>query len=658
MNRAYSLLTVKAVDDDHRVIRGVATTPSPDRVGDIVEPLGVDFKNPMPLLWQHKSDKPVGLVKFDKPTKSGITFEATLPKIDEPGVLKDRVDEAWQSIKAGLVRAVSIGFRALEQTVMKDGGYRFVKSEVMELSLVTIPANADATITTIRSIDTELRAASGHEQPDDVSVSPGVSGKPDRAIRVVKLNPKTKGSSTMDIAEQIKSFEDARVLKADKMSEIMEVAAKKGETLDAELTEEYDGLEAEVKAIDDHLKRLRNLEKAQASTAKPVETGSKPTSETRSPQYHNTVRVEKMEPGIRFARLAKCKGLSALHNVEASKVAEQRYPNDPTLANILKADVLGGTTATGNWAANLVGDETSAFADFVEYLRPMTILGKFGADGVPSLRRVPFRVPLISQTAGGAGYWVGEGAPKPLTSFNFSRTTLEPLKVANIAVVTMELLRDSSPSADLILRDQLAAALRARLDTDFIDPAKSASAGVSPASILNAQTPISSTGNTADDVREDIRLLFNAFIAADNPPTSGVWIMAATTALALSLLQNPLGQAEFPGISMSGGTLFGLRVIVSEYVPSVSAGSYVALVNASDIYLGDDGGIAVDLSREASLQMLDNPTNSSATPTATQMVSMFQTNSVAFRAERTINWAVRRATSVQYLDAVNWGVAS
>jgi hypothetical protein len=51
MNRAYYLFDVKAVEDDkdQRIIRGVATTPQPDRMGDIVEPLGVKFKNPMPL---------------------------------------------------------------------------------------------------------------------------------------------------------------------------------------------------------------------------------------------------------------------------------------------------------------------------------------------------------------------------------------------------------------------------------------------------------------------------------------------------------------------------------------------------------------------------------------------------------------------------------
>ena len=90
MNRAYSVLDVKSVDTEKRIIRGTATTPTPDRMGDIVEPLGVEFKNPMPLLWQHQSDKPVGTVKFDKPTKNGITFVAQLAQIDEPGTLKDR----------------------------------------------------------------------------------------------------------------------------------------------------------------------------------------------------------------------------------------------------------------------------------------------------------------------------------------------------------------------------------------------------------------------------------------------------------------------------------------------------------------------------------------------------------------------------------------
>lgn len=154
---AYSLLEVKAIDDEKREISGIATTPEPDRVGDIVEPLGVKFINPLPLLWQHRHDSPVGTVKFNKPTKNGITFTAKVARIAEAGPLKDLVDMAWQAVKAELVRGVSIGFRPIEYSYLDSGGVRFTESEVYELSLVTIPANAAATIQTIKALDFRRR---------------------------------------------------------------------------------------------------------------------------------------------------------------------------------------------------------------------------------------------------------------------------------------------------------------------------------------------------------------------------------------------------------------------------------------------------------------------------------------------------------------------
>jgi HK97 family phage major capsid protein len=466
------------------------------------------------------------------------------------------------------------------------------------------------------------------------------------------------------IAEQITAFEQKRAGLVAANEAIMKTAADAGSTLDANQEETFDGNQADIDSIDKHLTRLRAMEKSVA--VKPVAGGNADEgSGSRGGQI--VVKAQpKLDPGIGLARIARVKALAKLDGASVREVARDLYGEDSSTYGFFAKAAVGAATTTGaTWAGPLVGDEGGAFADFVEFLRPQTIVGKFGNNGVPSLRRVPFRVPLIGQTSGGAGYWVGEGAAKPLTKFDFSRTTLEPLKVANIAVATMETLRDSSPSSEGIIRDQLAAALTARLDTDFIDPAKAASAGVSPASITNGLTFIASSGNTADDVRADIQAVFASFIAANNAPTSGVWIMPATTALALSLMLNPLGQPEFPGITMNGGTLFGLPVIVSQYVPTAYdpdaagtdyvSGALVALVNAQDVYLGDDGGVSVDMSQEASLQMDDAPTNNSATPTATSLVSMFQTNSVAFRAERTINWAKRRASAVAALAGVNWG---
>jgi HK97 family phage prohead protease len=209
MNRAYSVLDVKGVREEGEFVyvEGIASTPKTDRMGDVVEPTGAKFKTPMPLLWQHRHDSPVGHVTFAKPTKAGIPFKAQLPRIKEAGALKDRVDEAIHSLQYRLVGAVSIGFAPVEGAIERiDSGLRFKEWEWLELSLVTIPANADAVITaikaleqdahlpdeilnSIKSIDTQQRAASGKSQRRVVRLTPGDSGTAEKR-KSIKLIPR------------------------------------------------------------------------------------------------------------------------------------------------------------------------------------------------------------------------------------------------------------------------------------------------------------------------------------------------------------------------------------------------------------------------------------------------------------------------------------
>lgn len=656
MNRAYSFLEVKAVGEETRTITGWATTPEVDRVGDIVEPLGVKYKNPLPLLWQHEHDKPIGLVEFGKPTAKGVPFTATLPRIEEPGALQDRIEEAWQSIKAGLVRAVSIGFRSLEsENIAGTWGTRYMQTEVFELSAVTIPAQASATIDTVKSFDLGLPAALGKKEVPVVRLAKpaGASAPVTKKLPVV---PKPEEGQDMKFAEQIKSFKEALEQKSARQTELLESA--EGRTLDAAESEEFDTLSDEIGATETHIKRLETMEKSAIANAKPVTDVS--GMQDRSKGMHVVAKnTQKLEPGIAFARAAKCLAIGHLEHRDAVQIAKSLYGDQPGIVAaaerlVTKAAVPAATTTNPTWAGALISEESGAYADFLSYLRPQTLVGRFGTNGIPSLRRVPFRTALIGQTSGGDGYWVGEGQAKPLTSFDFSRTTLEPLKLANIAVATMEVIRDSSPSADGIIRDQLAAALRERLDIDFISPTKTAVAGISPAGILNGVAAIPSSGTDADAVRADMRALFASFIAANNAPTSGVWIMSSTTALALSMMVNPLGQVEFPGITMNGGVFGGLPVLTTEYVNTDSSGSLVALVNASDIYYADEGGLDVSMSTEASLQMDSAPDN--PTTASTVLVSLWQRNLVGFRAEMSLNFARRRPSAVAWLSGVLWGV--
>ena len=202
-NRAYSVLAIKALDDDARTFSGIATTPTVDRVGDIIDPLGVKFTNPLPLLSQHKHDKPIGKVWFEKPTKDGIAFRAEIPKIEEPGELQDRVNTAWGEIKYGLVTATSVGFRPIEYSFMESGGVHYTETEVFELSAVTIPAQADAIISQVKSIDAAFRAAEGIPDPE-IPANPESAAATGKSARVVTLDDPARDRAPPFVIREIK----------------------------------------------------------------------------------------------------------------------------------------------------------------------------------------------------------------------------------------------------------------------------------------------------------------------------------------------------------------------------------------------------------------------------------------------------------------------
>lgn len=641
INRAYSLFQIKSVSDDSRTISGIATTPTMDRVGDIVDPMGAKFADEMPLLLFHASTMPVGVVKLGRPSKTGIPFSAVVPNIVEPGRLKERIDEAWQSVKAGLIKGVSIGFRAFDDgiEVLKGGGLKFTKFEIMELSLVSIPANSEATIHTIKTFDAPHLAATGEDE--------SITKLRDRSASRVKSTP----VKAMTIKEQIANFEATRAAKAARMKSLMDEASNKGETLGEAESQEYDSLKSELASVDTHLTRLAEMDKTNVAEAKAVD-GTSAAAAAASRGGISVVTVRENRPaGIGFARAAIVQVRARLDQASVLEVAKGLYPSDSELHKHFeyKAAVPAGTTTQAVYASPLV-DQTNLASEFIEFLRPQTIIGR-----IPGLRKVPFNVRITGQTSGGNGYWVGEGASKPLTSFAFNATTLLYTKVAAIAVITEELARFSSPSAEALVRDALAAALVERLDRDFIDPAEAGVVGVQPASVTNGVAALSSAGTSADNVRTDLANLLSSFVEANVNPSGLVLIMPNTLALALSLQVNSLGQPEFSGINMSGGTLMGIPVIASQYAANESGGgNLVIALNANDIFLADDGQVRVDASREASLQMSDAPTMNSATGVGASTTSMFQTNSIAIRAERFINWAKRRNTAVAYMDDVNW----
>ncbi|MEO8682671.1 MAG: phage major capsid protein, partial [Vicinamibacterales bacterium] len=652
LKRAYSLLHVKSVDGDKRIITGTATTPTPDRMGDVVEPLGVQFKNPLPLLLYHNSQKPVGLVKFSKPTKAGIDFEASLPVVDEPGTVRDRIDEAWQSIKAGLLAGVSIGFRSIEEAYDRDtGGFHFLKTEVLELSLVAIPAQPDATIQTIKSLDVGL-ALSGEETAAVRAPKPAGVPAPSR------VKTRTGHHMRKPYSEQIKGWVATRAEKSARMDAILEASDDTGVLLDDAQQEEHDALEVEVKGIDAQLVRLRAAEAREKDAAKQVAGGD--TAEGgraragQTPTIHMVER--KLQPGVQFARFVMAKAAVKAGYVErAGDYISNYFPDDHRLAEYTKTAVGAATTANAQGPLLQYNDIAT---EFIEYLRPLTILGKFGAPipngggaNYPDVTHVPFNVRVGTQTAGGTASWVGEGKAKPLTKGTFGTATLDFTKLACISVLTKEEVRFPSIDAQMKVRNDLTRAIAAQMDKDFIDPANLGTANVKPASITANIAATTATATTAVALAVNLKTMINLMIAGGIQPSSLVLIMSQAQALSLSLMRTSLGVRNYPDVTMMGGFLEGIPVITSEAVTSLGSPStgMIVAVNANDVFLADDGSVTIATSDQASLEMSDAPAQDATTGGGASMVSMFQTNSLAILAERAVNWKLMRALAVQYI---------
>ena len=619
LDRAYAVLSIKALDGDRRIITGLASTPTPDRRGDILEPLGATFRNPLPLLLHHDRERPVGRVTLTA-TSSGIAFEAQLPEVATPGLVRDRVNEAWDSIKAGLITGVSIGFRPLADGIkaLKSGGFHLLRTEICELSLVTVPANIDTTIQTIKSFDAPHLAASGRHPL-------GVTG----TTQNTAMTPTTT-------ADHIQNLENKRAATTARMVEIMEAGAADGATLDGtDQAKEHDELTETVKSIDADLARWREHERLMITKAAPAPAA--PTLITTPSGRVHRVSVRPNVPvGTSFVRYACALALCHGNRHEAAEHAKRWDDSTPDVALALKAAVAPGTTTDAVWAGPLVNQ--TMVDEFLELLRPATILGK-----IPGLRDVPFNCKVPKQTAGGSYGWVGEAKPKPLTSLAFGSESLGIAKVAGIIVLTEELARLSNPKAEALVRADMVAGIAQFLDGQFINPAVAAVAGVNPASITNGAPTAAATTNPVADI-----LGLIAHFATNNIPVDGVtFILSPTNALALSFRQNLDGSPEFPGVGLNGGEFKGIKFITSN-----TAGALTIALQPSMILYADEGGVTIDASREASLQM-DNAPMSPADAT-TVYVSMFQNNLIALRAERFANWLRINPNAVKYLTATAW----
>jgi HK97 family phage prohead protease len=150
-------LRIKALDQATGGFTGLASTYGgpPDLVGDIISPnafaqsiasQGAGY----PLLWCHDQSQPLGLAKVSD-SAAGLVLAGSMVMGDPAA------QRAYQHLKAGSIRGLSIGYSTPPESsgkvVYNSDGTRTLKEVMLhECSLVAVPANPRAQVTSVKSL--------------------------------------------------------------------------------------------------------------------------------------------------------------------------------------------------------------------------------------------------------------------------------------------------------------------------------------------------------------------------------------------------------------------------------------------------------------------------------------------------------------------------
>jgi HK97 family phage prohead protease len=154
MEKAF--IETKLLTDASGSISGIAWPfATPDRVGDVIEK-GAFSKAalPLPMLFGHDQSDPIGIWEEAEEDEAGLQIKGRL-LVDDVA----RAREVRALVQAGAIRGLSIGFMTRKAFPRPRGGRIIKELELLEVSLVTIPAHPGARVTSAKDAVSALRLA-------------------------------------------------------------------------------------------------------------------------------------------------------------------------------------------------------------------------------------------------------------------------------------------------------------------------------------------------------------------------------------------------------------------------------------------------------------------------------------------------------------------
>jgi HK97 family phage major capsid protein/HK97 family phage prohead protease len=637
---------------------------SVDRMGDTIASDGwlLDSFNKNPIaLFNHNSGFPIGLWRDLKPKGHELRAHLDLA----PEGTSDRIDEIRRLVDAKILKAVSVGFRPIESRARKNEtghyvGEDFLRQELVECSLVSVPANANA-LAVAKSLKISPATLdlvfAGHGKQSQIIQRSGLTG----GHADPRRQSARSGQMSLTLSERIVTASQNLAALKDKLIEHYTTID------DDNVTDEQMTITNELTAKIAHdQKALDALKAAEAHLATTVVTGTESRAIVSSSGNGGYTSVRPFNlPAAKKANaldyFVRAGALMYLAHRDKSKIEDvlraSPYAEDvPTKVmleyNAKAATAPAMTTVTG-WAAELV---QQIYTDLMPLLTPKTIYPRLASHGLSLSfgRAGKIIIPTRSLTPAVAGSFVGEGLPIPVRQAAFTSQTLVPKKMAVISVWTKELDEHSLPAIEGVLRDAIQTDTGISLDVVLLD-ANPATA-VRPAGIMNTVTPLTPTaGGGFTALLGDIKQVSGQLLGVTKGNLRApCWIMNPQQVNSIALTANALGAFPFKD-EVSAGTLYGWPIIDSG---SVTLGTVIAIDAADFVAVGGEGA-RFELSDQATLHFEDTAPGdivggASGPIPSFPVKSMFQTDSIAMRLILPINWTIRRPGVVSAVTGVTW----
>ena len=638
----------------------ILSDATPDRMGDVIDVDGWDLenfkKNPV-ALFNHRSDFPIGKWSNLRTVNGKLRGHLELA----PEGTSDRIDEIRRLVDADILRAVSVGFLPVKsEPLSKDSrGMRFKQTELVESSLVSIPANPNA-LAVARSLNISrdtvavVFAGQGNTKGQSIERRGFNGGQAERP-------PVRKNRTMSPLTKRIEETQQRLVRLRDELTAHLEAIDDDNVTdADLAMTKELN------KRIEDQEALLAAHKVSEARLAQTTGTGdgdgTTRTVITRTGERRPfSLPAKKMEPLEFLVRAGTVRALARSMGVSIDEARVKAYGDDEATKAVcelvLKAPSAPAMTTVVGWAAELV---QQIVADLMPTLLPSAVYPSLSAQGLKLTfgRNGRIIIPTRSLTPTVAGSFVGEGAPIPVRQAAFTSQTLTPKKMAVISTWTREMDEHSIPAIEGILREAIQQDTAISIDSVLLDT--NAATAVRPAGLRNGVTGLTPTANTNgafEALVGDLKNLTGAILTATNGNIRNmVFIMNPQQALSIGFIQPPNPSGLFPfRDEINAGRLNGRPLIQSGTVPL----GVVICLDAADFVSVNGDTPRFEISDQATLHMEDtNPANigSAGTPpvVAAPVQSMFQTDSLALRLILPMNWVMRRIGVVAWVAGVTW----